>query len=151
MTFAGILFAFATFSTFFCAAVNAYTLRLAYPLWRVVPPTAFAALHREYLRRLTPVITLPHIAMFFSSGLLLRWRPFSFRLRDAVVLFALDAGVVAVSAFAAGPIHSRFERTGCLEDAGLARLLQISVVRTALMLTASLLLCMPIAIALEGK
>ncbi len=145
MTLPGSLFTLATFSTFFCTAVNAYTLRLAYPLWRAVPPAAFAALHREYLRRLTPVITLPHIVMFFSSGLLLRWHPSSFRFRDAIALFILDASVVAVSAFAAGPIHSRFERTGHLDAPGLTHLLQISALRTALMLTASYLLCVCIA------
>ena len=148
MTLAGSLFALATFSTFFCTAVNAYTLRLAYPLWRSVPPAAFAALHREYLRRLTPVITLPHVTMFFSSALLLRWRPACFDLRDATLLFALDAGVVAVSAFAAGPIHSRFERTGQLDDAGMTGLLRISTLRTVLMLAASGLLCLRIAHAL---
>ncbi len=145
MTLAGSLFALAIFSTFFCTAVNAYTLRIAYPLWRAVPPEAFAAHHREYLRRLTPVITLPHIVMFFSSASLLRWRPSSFRLRDAVVLFVLDAGVVAVSAFAAGPIHSRFERTGHLDPAGLTLLLRISALRTVSMLAASGLLCLRIA------
>ncbi len=145
MTLAGFLFALATFSTFFCAAINAYTLRLAYPLWRVVPPEDFAALHREYLRRLTPVITFPHIVMFFSSALLLRWRPASFGLRDAVLLFALDAGVVAVSAFVAGPVHSRFERTGCLDALGLTLLIRISALRTVLMLAAAGLLCMQIA------
>ena len=145
MTLPGSLFTLATFSTFFCTAVNAYTLRIAYPLWRTVPLEAFAALHREYVRRLTPVITFPHIVMFFSSALLLRWRPGSFSLRDAVVLFALDAGVVAVSAFAAGPIHSRFKRTGHLDAPGLIYLLRISVLRTILMLAASGLLCLRIA------
>ncbi len=145
MTLTGALFSLATFSTFFCTAINAYTLRLAYPLWRVVPPEAFTALHREYLRRLTPVITLPHIVMFFSSALLLRWRPISFGLRDAVLLFVLDAGVVVVSAFAAGPIHSRFGRTGHLDSPGLVLLIRISALRTAMMLAASCLLCLRIA------
>ncbi len=145
MTLAGFLFALATFSTLFCTAVNAYTLRLAYPLWRVVPPEAFAAHHREYLRRLTPVITFPHIVMFFASALLLRFRPASFSRRDAILLFLVDAAVVAISAFAAGPIHSRFERTGLLDSPGLSRLLQISALRTGLMLAASALLCLRIA------
>ena len=145
MTLAGALFALATFSTVFCTAVNAYTLRLAYPLWRVVPPEAFAAHHREYLRRLAPVITFPHVVMFFSSALLVRWHPSCLRLRDAVVLFVLDASVVAISAFAAGPIHSRFERTGQRDNPGLISLLRISAVRTVLMLAASGLLCVRIA------
>ena len=148
MTLPGCLFALATFSTFFCAAINAYTLRRAYPLWRAVPPEAFAALHREYLRRLTPVITLPHVVMFFSSALLLRWHPSSFPLGDAILLFTLDAAVVAVSAFAAGPIHSRFERSGRLDAPGLARLLQLSALRTARTLAVSALLCFYIACSL---
>lgn len=145
MTPARALFALAAFSTFFCTAVNAYTLRLAYPLWRTVPPEAFAAVHREYLRRLTPVITLPHIVMFFSSALLLFWRPSYFGLRDAALLFILDAGVVVISAFVAGPVHSRFERTGYLDDRGLKYLIRISALRTAIMLAASALLCLRIA------
>ncbi len=149
MTFAGSLFALATFSTFFCAAVNAYTLRLAYPLWRAVPPQAFAALHREYLRRLTPVITLPHVVMFWASGLLLRWHPAAFSLRDAIFLFTFDAAVIVLSAFAAGPIHSCFERTGFLDAPGLLRLLQISALRTGLMLAASALICAQIASAVR--
>ena len=147
MTLAGALFALATFSTVFCTAVNAYTLRLAYPLWCVVPREAFAAYHREYLRRLTPVITFPHVVMFFSSALLLRWRPASFSLQEAILLFGLDAGVVVISALAAGPIHSRFERTGRLDEPGLTWLLRISVLRTGMMLAASGLLCLRMACA----
>ena len=142
MTLPGMLLALTVVSTVFCTAVNAYTLRIAYPLWSFVPPAAFAALHREYLRRLTPVITIPHIVMFFSSALLLCCRPASFRLRDAVLVFALNAGVVAISAFAAGPIHSRFERTGSLDSPGLTLLLRISALRTAMMLVASAVLCL---------
>ena len=149
MTLPGSLFAVATFFTLFCAAVNAYTLRLAYPLWRAVPPEAFPAYHREYLRRLTPVITLPHIVMFFSSALLVRWRPASFGLRDAVLLFLLDTGVVLVSAFVAGPIHSRFERTGRLDAPGLTLLIRISTLRTVMMLAASALLCLRVASAVS--
>ncbi len=145
MTLSGVLFALTLFSTLFCTAVNAYTLCLAYPLWRAVPPSAFGAYHREYLRRLSPVITLPHVVMFFSSALLLYRHPSYFGLRDAVLLFALEAVVVAVSAFAAGPIQSRFERTGRLDAPGLALLLRISTLRTILMLAAGALLCFRIA------
>ena len=147
ITPAGTLFALATFSTIFCTAINAYTLRLAYPLWRIVPPETFAALHRAYLDWLTPVVTLPHVLLFFSSALLLRWRPACFSLQDAILLFLLDGGVVAVSAFAAGPIHSRFESTGHLDAPGLKTLLRISALRTAMMLAASTLLCLRIASA----
>ncbi len=99
-------------ATVFCTAVNCYTFCLAYPLWRWVGPAEFGALHRAYLRLLGPVITFPHIVMFFASGALLRWRPGWLPFAQAVWLFALDASVVAVSAFWAGPIHSRFERIG---------------------------------------
>ncbi len=131
----------AAFATFFCTAVNCYTLRLAYPLWRWVGRAEFGALHKAYLRLLSPVITFPHIVMFFASGALLRWRPGWVSFTEAAWLFALDAGVVAVSAFWAGPIHSRFEHAGVADEPGLRRLIQISALRSVMMLAASGLVC----------
>ena len=40
-----VLFILAVLSTTFCAAVNAYTYRLAYPLWRWVGAKEFGTLH----------------------------------------------------------------------------------------------------------
>ena len=136
MNYRLLLFLIAAFTTVFCAAVNAYTLRIAYPLWQWVGPGEFAAVHQNYLRLLEPVITFPHIIMFFASAALIRYRPGWFSLREAIWLFALDAAVVAVSAFGAGPIHSGFERTGVLDPAGLHWLLVISALRTVLMFAA---------------
>jgi hypothetical protein len=136
---AHVLFVAAAFSTVFCTAVNCYTWRLAYPLWRAVPSAGFAAVHREYLRLLAPVITLPHIVMFLSSGLLLWRRPLLLSFRAAALLFVLDAGVVAISAFGAGPIHTRMERSGRLDPEGLRTLIQISALRSLMMLAASAL------------
>lgn len=130
------LYLVAAFATVFCAAINAYTLCVAYPLWRYVGAADFATLHQNYLRVLGPVITFPHIVMFFASAALLRWRPGWFSLREALWLFALDAAVVVVSAFWAGPIHSGFERAGVLDAGGLHWLLVISGLRTAMMLGA---------------
>ena len=140
----------ATFSTIFCTAVNCYTLRLAYPLWRWVGPAEFRSLHKAYLRLLDPVITFPHIVMFFASGTLLRWRPSWFSLRQAVTLFTLDTIVILVSAFWAGPIHTRFERAEALDEAGLRRLIQISLMRSMLMLAASGLVCAALYSELAG-
>jgi hypothetical protein len=142
-----VLFAIAAFSTIFCTAVNAYTYRLAYPLWRHVGQRDFATLHREYLRLLTPVITLPHIVMFFASAALIWRRPVCLSQPSAIVLFALNATVVAVSAFWAGPIHTRFTRTASLDERGLKSLVRISALRTVLMLAASAIVCVAIASA----
>jgi hypothetical protein len=62
------LFIVVVFSTLFCAAVNAYTYRIAYPLWGFVGQAEFAAVHREYMRRLDWIITVPHVVMFFSAA-----------------------------------------------------------------------------------
>ena len=151
MNAALLLFLVAAFATIFCTAVNCYTLRLAYPLWRWVGPAEFGPLHKAYLRLLGPVITFPHIVMFFASGALLRWRPDWLSFVDAASLFALDAGVVAVSAFRAGPIHSRFERDAALDETGLRRLLHISALRSVAMLAASGAVCWWLARALSAR
>lgn len=137
MNWPNALLLLAAFSNVFCTAINCYTLRLAYPLWRWVGPPEFGALHKAYLRLLGPVITFPHIVMFLASGALLRWRPGWLSGGQAGLLLVLDALVIAVSAFWAGPIHSRFERNGALDEAGLARLIHISALRSVLMLTTS--------------
>lgn len=129
----------ALFSTIFCTAVNCYTYRLAYPLWRKVSAEGFPALHREYLRQLNPVITLPHVVMFFSSGALLFRRPALLSLPVAVATFGLNTVVIVVSAFAAGPVHTRFTRRQSCDEGGLRRLIGISALRSVLMLTASAL------------
>jgi hypothetical protein len=133
---AGCVFAVVILATVFCAAVNLYTFQIAYPLWRVVGTAEFAALHREYLRRLNWIITAPHVVMFFSAGALIAWHPAFVSRVSAIVLFALDAAVVAVSAFAAGPTHDRFARTGVADAEGLRRLIRISALRSGLMLCA---------------
>ena len=128
-----VIFMVAVFATLFCAAVNAYTYQVAYPLWRSVGAAELPALHSEYLRRLWPVITVPHVVMFFASGALILRRPIFLPLWWAVVLFGLEAGVVIVSAFAAGPIHGRITKLGVLEDAGYRRLMGISLMRVVMM------------------
>jgi len=135
-----VVFVATVFSTFFCTAVNCYTFRIAYPLWGFVGQDAFAEVHREYMRRLDWIITVPHVAMFFSTALLIAVRPAFVGRMGAMVLFALCAAVVGVSAFAAGPVHDRFTRTGIADPAGLRRLVRISALRVGLMLAASGLL-----------
>ncbi len=130
------LFVVVVFSTVFCAAVNAYTYKIAYPLWAFVGREKFAAVHREYLRRLDWIITVPHVVMFFSSALMICWRPQVVSLAEAIGLFGLEAVVVAVSAFAAGPVHGRFTRTGIADEQGLQRLVRISALRMVLMAAA---------------
>ncbi len=121
------------FSTIFCAAVNAYTYQIAYPLWRFVGRAEFPAVHREYLRRIDWIITVPHVVMFFSAALLVWLRPGFVGLAEAITLFALASVVIGVSAFVAGPVHGRFTRTGVCDEAGLRLLVRISALRVVLM------------------
>jgi hypothetical protein len=135
-----LVFVVTMVTTVFCAAVNAYTLQVGYPLWRVTGPE-FAAVHREYLQRLWPVITLPHVVMFLASAAMLWWRPVFVGRWEAVAVFALDAAVVVVSAFVAGPIHGRFERNGVMDAQGYSALIGISALRVVLMVSACGVLC----------
>jgi hypothetical protein len=132
-----VVFVVAMFATVFCAAVNGYTYQVAYPLWRSVGEKELAGMHREYLRRLWPVITVPHVVMFFASGALIWLRPAFMPLWTAVLVFALDAGVVVVSAFAAGPIHDRITKLGAMDETGYRGLMSISAMRVVMMALAS--------------
>jgi len=136
MMLGNLLFVVVVFSTLFCAAVNAYTFQIAYPLWGFVGQPEFAAVHREYLRRLDWIITVPHVAMFFSAAGMIWLRPGFVGFAEAVVLFGLEAAVVGVSAFAAGPVHGRFTRTGVADEPGLRLLVRISALRVVLMAAA---------------
>ena len=122
------LFAISLAANVFCLAVNAYTWRLAYPLWAFAGD-AFPRVHREYLARLTPVITVPHVLLFFAS-LGAAIRPiFGIARWSSWLVFGLDAAVVVVSIAVAGPVHDRFTRCG-FDPAGLVRLVHVSAWRT---------------------
>lgn len=124
-------------ATMICFAMNVYTWRVAYPLWRFVGDKNFAAVHREYMQRLDLVITGPHVFMFFASAVLLRVRPEWYSLTEAEIVFALETMVILVSAFVAGPIHSRFTKNGVVDEPGMIKLVRISVFRSVLMMIAS--------------
>ncbi len=132
-----LILAAVVFSTFFCTAVNCYTWRLAYPLWHSVDDVAFARLHAAYLRLLGPAITLPHVVAFFSSAALLWHRPWWVSLRGAAAVFIVVTLVILLSAFVAGPVHSRFTRQGRTDAAGMRLLWRVSAVRSLLLLAAS--------------
>ena len=149
ISLAAALMIVATVSTVFCLAVNAYTLRIAYPLWRTIPEVAFATVHREYLRLLGPVITFPHIVMFFSTAAVVARRMPVLSPASAWLGCGCAWIVVGVSAFAAGPIHTRFTRNGRIDAQGLSLLLGISAMRTLLLLAATLLYCGAILTALR--
>jgi hypothetical protein len=136
-----VLFVVAFAATIFCTAINCYTYQIAYPLWASVGPEYFPAVHREYLRRLEWIITIPHMVMFFSAAALVFRHPVFIAPVAASWLFGLEAAVVGVSAFAAGPIHSRFTRTGIADATGLAQLVRISLLRTLLMIAACGIVC----------
>lgn len=136
-----VMFLVTVVATLFCAAVNAYTYQVAYPLWKTVGAADFHALHQTYLERLWPVITLPHVVMFFASAGLIGWRPDFVPRGEAVVVFLLAASVVGISAFVAGPIHGRFEQTGVLDAPGIRSLVAISAVRVVMMTAACAVLC----------
>jgi hypothetical protein len=129
------------FATAFCGAVNAYTLQLMYPVWRVLDAPNFAALHRDYLERLWPVITLPHVVMFFASAAMIFARPWFVSRSEAIAVFVLAAAVVGISAFVAGPVHTRFEQQGAADAAGLDALIVISAARVLMMIAACWVLC----------
>lgn len=128
-------------ATLFCAAINAYTYQVMYPVWRTLDAPNFVALHRDYLDRLWPVITVPHVVMFFASAALIALRPAFVSRGEAIAVFALDAGVVVLSAFWAGPIHGRFEQQHFADAAGLRTLIVISLARTAMMIASCWVLC----------
>lgn len=132
-----LIFVVAMVATVFCAAVNGYTYQVAYPLWRSVGSAEMAGLHREYLRRLWPVITAPHVVMFFASGALVWRRPGCMPLWIAVAVFSLNTGVVLVSAVGAGPIHDRIAKTGAMDERAYRGLMRISAMRVVMMALAS--------------
>ena len=144
------IFATAAGAVLFCTAVNCYTYRVAYPLWLSIGGKDFAAVHRDYLRRLTPVITVPHIVAFFCSASMLYLRPTWLTLWTAGEVFFACTAVIALSLAVAGPVHDRFARTGVVDQPGMQRLIQISAVRSTLMVAASALLlyCMAEALPL---
>ena len=131
-------------SVVFCWAVNCYTLRITYPLWGTLDPANFGRTHAEYMRRLTPVVTLPHIAMFFSSMALLRWRPTTVTPRDAVLIFLLGTTVILISAFIAGPVHARYTSQAAIDVDGQQILLRVSLWRVLLMTAATGLVLRPV-------
>jgi hypothetical protein len=131
-----LMFLTTVVATLFCAAVNAYTYQVAYPLWRSVGAGSFKEVHQAYLELLWPVITLPHVVMFFASAGLMWWRPSFVPRGEAVAVFVLAAGVVGISAFVAGPIHGRFEQTGMADEAGMRALIAISAARVGMMMAA---------------
>jgi hypothetical protein len=131
-----LMFLTTVVATLFCAAVNAYTYQVAYPLWRFVGAGTFKEVHQAYLELLWPVITLPHVVMFFASAGLIWWRPSFVPRGEAIAVFVLAAGVVGISAFVAGPIHGRFEQTGMADEAGMRALIAISAARVGMMMVA---------------
>ncbi len=146
---AGWVFGVSVLANCFCAAVNLYTWRLAYPLWAFAGAD-FEAVHREYLRRLTPVITVPHVVMFFA-GLASALRPVpKAPLWESWAVFGLDTAVIAASVGLAGPVHTRFATQG-LDEAGLRRLIGVSAWRSGWMLTACGLLIWQVATLVAAR
>ena len=115
----------------FCAAVNVYTWLLGYPLWGFAG-AGFGAVHREYLRRLTPVITVPHVVMFFAGWAGVRWRLAAMPLWASFAVAGLDTAVIAFSVLVAGPVHDRFARAG-LDAGGLRTLVRVSAWRSGML------------------
>ena len=128
---AGWVFGVSVLANVFCAAVNLYTWRLTYPLWGFAG-AEFGVVHREYLRRLTPVITVPHVAMFFASWAAVWWRIAAMPLWLSLAVAGLATAVIGVSVLMAGPVHDRFTRAG-LDDPGLRTLVRVSALRSGMM------------------
>ena len=140
----------ALLSTILCLAVNAYTYRIAYPLWRETTAGDFPRIHAAYLRLLTPIITLPHVAMFFANTYLALKPPSWLPRTSATAIFILTTLVILLSAFVAGPIHDRFQRTATHDAPGLETLIRLSALRTLLMALATAILLVHLSKALSA-
>ncbi len=135
-------------SVLFCTAVNCYTYCIAYPLWRSVGKAEFPILQAEYMRRLPPVITFPHILAFLSTGALAFLRPTWLSAGTDLYLFSAVTIVILLSALVAGPVHGRFERHRSIDERGMRLLIRVSAIRSILLLLASVLLLREMVMAL---
>ncbi len=126
-----IVFVVAVFATFFNNALHWYTQVSSYPLFGWVGSEQFVSFHQEYERRLPFSIYLPSGLLMVSTLLLIFVRPAAVPLGWVLVLLGLNASIMAISLIFAVPVHSRLDRQGHSDRAGLRRLIRYNGVRLA--------------------
>ncbi|MFQ4135204.1 hypothetical protein PGN35_002685 [Nodosilinea sp. PGN35] len=138
-----LVFVVAVFATFFNNALHWYTQVSSYPLFGWVGPGEFVPFHQEYERRLPLSIYLPYGLLMASTGLLVFVRPAAVPLGWVVVLLGLNASIMAISLTFAVPVHSRLDRQGYSDSAGLRKLIRYNGLRLAASsLSSAIVLCL---------
>lgn len=123
------VFVIAAFATFFNNALHWYTQVTTYPLLSWVGQTEFVSFHKEYERRLPFSIYVPYTLLMFSTLLLIFFHPAEIELGWVFMLLILNASIMVVSLVFAVPIHSRLDRQGYSDKAGIRGLMRYNSVR----------------------
>ncbi|MBD2258356.1 hypothetical protein [Pseudanabaena sp. FACHB-2040] len=140
MSTAIIVFVVAAFATFFNNALHWYTQVTTYPLLSWVGQAEFVSFHKEYERRLPFSIYVPYTLLMFSTLLLIFLRPVEIELGWVFVLLVLNASIMIVSLVFAVPIHTRLDRQGYSDKAGIRELIRYNRVRLIISSTSSIVM-----------
>lgn len=140
MSTAIIVFVVAAFATFFNNALHWYTQVTTYPLLSWVGQAEFVSFHKEYERRLPFSIYAPYTLLMFSTLLLIFFRPVEIELGWVFVLLVLNASIMIVSLVFAVPIHTRLDRQGYSDKAGIRELIRYNRVRLIISSTSSIIM-----------
>lgn len=124
-----IVFVIAAFATFFNNALHWYTQVTTYPLLSWVGQAEFVSFHKEYERRLPFSIYVPYTLLMLSTLLLIFFRPAGVNLGWVFMLLVLNASIMIVSLVFAVPIHSRLDRQGYSDKAGIRKLIRYNSIR----------------------
>ncbi len=134
------VFVIAAFATFFNNALHWYTQVTTYPLLSWVGQTEFVSFHKEYERRLPFSIYAPYTLLMLSTLLLLFFHPAEIELGWVFMLLILNASIMVVSLVFAVPIHSRLDRQGYSDKAGIRGLMRYNSVRFIASSTSSIIM-----------
>ncbi|GAB4472027.1 MAG: hypothetical protein OHK0037_31670 [Elainellaceae cyanobacterium] len=135
-----IVFVVAAFATFFNNALHWYTQVTTYPLLGWVGQAEFVPFHKEYERRLPFSIYAPYALLMFSTFLLIFFRPVEIELGWVFVLLTLNVSIMIVSLVFAVPIHTRPDRQGYSDKAGIRELIRYNRVRLIISSTSSIIM-----------
>ncbi|MDM9384557.1 hypothetical protein QUB80_28215 [Chlorogloeopsis sp. ULAP01] len=117
-----------------------YTQVTTYPLLSWVGQAEFVSFHKEYERRLPFSIYVPYTLLMFSTLLLIFFRPAEIELEWVFVLLILNASIMIVSLVFAVPIHTRLDRQGYPDKAGIRELIRYNRVRLIVSSTSSIIM-----------
>lgn len=140
MSTAILVFVVAAFATFFNNALHWYTQVTTYPLLSWVGQAEFVLFHKEYERRLPFSIYAPYTLLMFSTLLLIFFRPAEVELGWVFVLLVLNTSIMIVSLVFAVPIHTRLDRQGYSDKAGVRELIRYNSVRLIASSTSSIIM-----------